>query len=194
MIRVICAAFVCTFMVVGTFFVGDATAQTTRFNFSSEGTKLDSKYKRQTVAYRGAEAPGTIIIDTKQRYLFLVLPGGQAMRYGVGVGRAGFSWSGSATIDAKREWPKWFPPAEMIARDPKLEPYRTGMDGGPENPLGARALYLYQNGKDTLYRIHGTTQPWSIGQNVSSGCIRLLNEDIIDLYERVPMGSKVVVL
>jgi lipoprotein-anchoring transpeptidase ErfK/SrfK len=194
MIRAISAALVCTVLCVGAFKVTEAQAQTTRFNFSSEATRLDSKYKRQVVNYHGKEAPGTIVIDTKQRFLYLVMPGGKAMRYGVGVGRAGFAWSGSATIDAKREWPKWFPPAEMIARDPKLEPYRTGMEGGPENPLGARALYLYQNGKDTLYRIHGTSQPWSIGQNVSSGCIRLLNEDIIDLYERVPLGSKVIVL
>ncbi|WP_342644012.1 L,D-transpeptidase [Rhodoligotrophos ferricapiens] len=174
-------------------FASEGYAQTTRFNFTTESRGLASKYKRQVVDFNGSEAPGTIIIDTRQRFLYLVLPGGQALRYGVGVGREGFAWNGEAVVERKQEWPRWFPPAEMIARDPKLEPYRTGMDGGPENPLGARALYLYKDGKDTLFRIHGTSQPWSIGQNVSSGCIRLLNEDIIDLYERVPIGTTVVV-
>ncbi|WP_137390886.1 L,D-transpeptidase [Rhodoligotrophos defluvii] len=193
MVRIVCAGVVCVLFIMGALFAGEASAQTTRFNFTTESGGLASKYKRQVVSYTGPESPGTIIIDTRQRFLFFVLPGGQAVRYGVGVGREGFSWSGEAVVERKQEWPRWFPPAEMIARDPKLEPYRNGMDGGPENPLGARALYLYKDGKDTLFRIHGTAQPWSIGQNVSSGCIRLLNEDIIDLYERVPIGTTVIV-
>ncbi len=193
MLRAICTGLVCALMITGMLFASEGYAQTTRFNFTTESRGLASKYKRQVVDFNGSEAPGTIIIDTRQRFLYLVLPGGQALRYGVGVGREGFAWNGEAVVERKQEWPRWFPPAEMIARDPKLEPYRTGMDGGPENPLGARALYLYKDGKDTLFRIHGTSQPWSIGQNVSSGCIRLLNEDIIDLYERVPIGTTVVV-
>jgi lipoprotein-anchoring transpeptidase ErfK/SrfK len=116
------------------------------------------------------------------------------MRYGVGVGREGFGWNGVARIQMKREWPRWTPPAEMIARQPELEPYRRGMEPGLENPLGARALYLFQNGRDTLYRLHGTNEPRSIGSNVSSGCVRLVNQDIIDLYSRTPLGTRVVVL
>ena len=110
------------------------------------------------------------------------------------IGREGFGWSGGATVGSKQQWPKWFPPPEMVARDPKAAPYANGMEGGINNPLGARALYLYQGKKDTLFRIHGTNEPWSIGQAVSSGCIRLLNQDIIDLYDRVPIGTSVVVL
>jgi len=123
-----------------------------------------------------------------------------AMRYGVGVGRDGFSWSGDATIEAKREWPDWYPPKEMIARQPELEAQLTdlqggrGVAGGPTNPLGARAMYLYQNGKDTLYRIHGTYEPWTVGKSVSSGCIRMVNQDVMDLFRRTPIGTRVVVL
>ncbi|MGF7158881.1 lipoprotein-anchoring transpeptidase ErfK/SrfK [Rhodoligotrophos appendicifer] len=193
MIRGLCAAFLCALVVTVAFWSSGASAQSVRFNFNTESRGLDKKFQKQMVAYNGREAPGTIIIDTKNRFLFLVMPGGQAMRYGVGVGRDGFAWSGEATIESKQEWPKWFPPKEMIARDPKLAPYSTGMAGGPENPLGARAMYLYKDGKDTLFRIHGTSQPWSIGQSLSSGCIRLLNEDVIDLYERVNLGTTVVV-
>jgi lipoprotein-anchoring transpeptidase ErfK/SrfK len=117
-----------------------------------------------------------------------------AMRYGIGVGREGFSWSGDAVIQRKAEWPKWTPPAEMVARDPKAAEWANGLPGGLSNPLGARALYLFQGNRDTLYRIHGTTEPYSIGTNVSSGCIRLINQDIVDLYSRVPVGTRVVVL
>src|SRR5918995_1396603 len=129
-----------------------------------------------------------------------LLAGGRAVRYGIGVGREGFGWSGSATIQEKREWPDWYPPKEMVQRQPEIRPELTrlqgglGMPGGPRNPLGARALYLWQNNRDTLYRIHGTTEPWTIGTSVSSGCIRMINQDAIDLYDRVPLGTKVVVL
>ncbi|MTI16715.1 L,D-transpeptidase [Rhodobacteraceae bacterium RKSG542] len=153
----------------------------------------DSKYLRQVVAYNGPERAGTIVVDPNERFLYLVRGDGSAMRYGVGVGRAGFEWAGDAVVKFKRPWPRWTPPASMIARQPKLEKYRNGMEPGLHNPLGARALYLFHNGQDTLYRIHGTNENWSIGRNVSSGCIRMLNQDIIDLYNRVPSGTRVVV-
>ena len=137
------------------------------------------------------ENPGTIIVDTDARFLYLMMENGRAMRYGVGVGRMGFEWKGTATVGRKAEWPAWVPPKEMREREPWL-PER--MEGGPDNPLGARSLYLYQGSKDTLYRIHGTNQPETIGQALSSGCIRMLNDDAIDLYNRVPKGAKVVVI
>jgi lipoprotein-anchoring transpeptidase ErfK/SrfK len=140
------------------------------------------------------EQPGVIIVDPANRFLYLTMTGRKSMRYGIGVGRDGFAWSGVAEIKDKQAWPKWFPPKEMIARDPSLKPYDDGMDGGPRNPLGARALYLWQDNKDTLYRLHGTTDPSSIGKAVSSGCVRMFNQDVIDLYERVPLGTKVIVL
>jgi lipoprotein-anchoring transpeptidase ErfK/SrfK len=149
--------------------------------------QVDPKYDRQTVAYDGKEAPGTIIIDTPNKYLFLVEENGKALRYGIGVGRPGFTWAGVKTITAKREWPDWYPPSDMLQRRPDLPRY---MAGGPENPLGARALYL----GSTLYRIHGSNEPWTIGTNVSSGCIRMRNPDVIDLYDRVKVGTKVVVI
>jgi lipoprotein-anchoring transpeptidase ErfK/SrfK len=142
------------------------------------------------------EAPGTLIVDPGTFYLHLVEEGGTAMRYGIGVGRQGFSWSGNAVVQYKRKWPRWKAPDDMVARNPSLAPYSVangGMDPGPLNPLGARALYLFQNGQDTLYRIHGNPEANSIGKAVSSGCIRLLNHDIIDLYDRVRNGAKVVV-
>jgi lipoprotein-anchoring transpeptidase ErfK/SrfK len=145
------------------------------------------EFKRQLVAYRGKEAPGTIIVDTPNKFLYYVMGNGQAMRYGIGVGRDGFTWSGVHPIVRKAEWPDWYPPQEMIARQPSL-PRMTA--GGPGNPLGARALYI----GGTVYRIHGTNAPETIGKNVSSGCIRLTNEDVVDLYSRVQVGSKVVVL
>ncbi len=148
---------------------------------------VDPQFLRQEVAYHGKEAPGTIVVDTPDHFLFLVEDGGKAMRYGIGVARSGFSWSGVHKITAKREWPDWIPPKEMIERQPYL-PHR--MAGGPNNPLGARALYI----GSTLYRIHGSNEPWTIGHNVSSGCIRLRNEDIVDLYSRVKLGTKVVVI
>ena len=146
--------------------------------------------------YDTAERPGTIVVDPNERYLYLVQDGGKAMRYGVGVGREeGFNFRGEATIARKAEWPKWTPTPEMIAREPeRYGPYRDGMPGGEDNPLGPRALYLYRGGKDTYYRLHGTLEPWTIGQMVSSGCVRLINQDVIDLYRRVPTGTKVVVL
>lgn len=155
---------------------------------------FDPKYLRQTVYYSTRYPDGTIVVDPKKKYLYLVQPGGRAIRYGIGVGRAGFAWNGEAVIRYKREWPKWFPPDEMIARDPSLEKYRDGQEGGPRNPIGARGLYLWQGNKDTLYRIHSTNQPSSIGTNASSGCIRMWHQDIIDLYDRVSVGTKVVVL
>ncbi|GGC91750.1 L,D-transpeptidase [Chelatococcus reniformis] len=157
-------------------------------------SQIDPAFLRREVAYPTSEQPGTIIIDPGHHYLYLVRAGGRAIRYGVGVGREGFGWSGAATIQRKAAWPVWTPPAEMVARDPKAAPWAKGMPGGPENPLGARAMYLYQNGRDTLYRIHGTNEPWTIGQSLSSGCIRMLNQDVINLYNGTPLGTRVVVL
>jgi lipoprotein-anchoring transpeptidase ErfK/SrfK len=148
---------------------------------------IDPIYRHQEVDYTGPEKPGTIVIDTPTKFLFLVQPGGRALRYGIGVGRAGFAWSGVNSISRKAEWPDWTPPEEMLRRRPDLP---THMAGGPANPLGARALYL----GSTLYRIHGTNEPYTIGTNVSSGCIRMMNEDVIDLYNRVGVGTKVIVM
>jgi lipoprotein-anchoring transpeptidase ErfK/SrfK len=148
---------------------------------------LDPKFEKQEVEYRGKEGPGTIVIDTPNKFLFLVQGNGRALRYGIGVGRPGFTWSGVKTISAKKEWPDWTPPPEMLARRPDLPRH---MEGGPQNPLGARAMYL----GSTLYRIHGSNEPWTIGTNVSSGCIRMRNEDVIDLYGRVNVGARVIVL
>ena len=158
--------------------------------------QIDPQFYRQVVQipYDFTVEPGTIVIDPYAHFLYLVFENGTAIRYGVGVGRQGFAWSGDATIQAKQQWPKWHPPKEMQARDPEAAKWPDGMPGGPGNPLGARAMYLYQGKVDTLYRIHGTTQPWSIGKSLSSGCIRLLNQDIIDLYSRVPIGTKVKVM
>jgi lipoprotein-anchoring transpeptidase ErfK/SrfK len=158
--------------------------------------RIDPKYLRQVVDTPDnlPKAPGVIIVDPADRFLYLTLAGGKAMRYGIGVGRDGFAWAGEAQIQDKQHWPKWFPPKEMIARDATLKPYDKGMDGGPRNPLGARALYLWKDNKDTLYRLHGTTDPSSIGKAVSSGCVRMFNQDVMDLYERVPLGTKVIVL
>jgi lipoprotein-anchoring transpeptidase ErfK/SrfK len=148
---------------------------------------MDPRYLKQVVNYMGPEKPGTIIIDTPQRFLFLVEPGGKAIRYGIGVGRPGFTWAGVKTVSMKREWPDWIPPKEMLERRPDLPRY---MPGGPDNPLGARAMYL----GSSLYRIHGSNEPWTIGHAVSSGCIRMRNEDVTDLYERVKVGTKVLVI
>lgn len=155
---------------------------------------FDPKFLRQTVYYGSRHEPGTIVVDPHSKFLYFIMPGGRAIRYGIGVGRAGFAWNGEAVIRFKRKWPKWFPPDEMIDRDPRLEKYRNGQNGGPSNPIGARGLYLWQGNRDTLYRIHGTNQPGSIGTNASSGCIRMWQQDIIDLYDRVNVGAKVVVL
>jgi lipoprotein-anchoring transpeptidase ErfK/SrfK len=153
----------------------------------NEDAQMDPRLQRQVVDYRGKEAPGTIIVDTPHTYLYYVLGDGKAIRYGIGVGREGFTWSGTHPVVRKAEWPDWYPPQEMIARQPYL-PRMTA--GGPGNPLGARALYI----GGTVYRIHGTNDPSTIGKTVSSGCIRLTNEDIIDLYDRAQVGAKVVVL
>ena len=166
------------------------------FNFS----RVQPEFLRREVVYRGREPAGTVVVDPRARHLHYVVGDGRAIRYGVGVGRQGFAWSGAATINSKQAWPDWYPPREMIERDPKLARSLTelqsgiGMHGGPGNPLGARAMYLWQNNRDTLYRIHGTTEPWTIGTSVSSGCIRMVNQDAIDLYGRVGVGAQVIVL
>ncbi|WP_155905397.1 L,D-transpeptidase [Methylopila sp. M107] len=158
-------------------------------------SKVDERWLRQRVRFIGSEAPGTIVVDTQARYLYLVQDGGKAIRYGIGVGKAGLAFEGEARVGRKAEWPRWTPTRDMIDRDPKrYGDYAGGLDAGLTNPLGPRALYLYQGDQDTLFRIHGTTEPWSIGKAVSSGCIRLLNQDIIDLYDRVPTNTQVVVL
>ncbi len=148
---------------------------------------MDPRYMKQVVNYAGKEPAGTVIIDTPQRFLFLVQGDGKAIRYGIGVGKPGFTWAGVKQISRKAEWPDWRPPEEMLRRRPDLPPF---MAGGPNNPLGARAMYL----GSTLYRIHGSNEPWTIGHAVSSGCIRMRNEDVTDLYERVKVGTKVVVI
>ena len=160
--------------------------------------RVPKKYHRQIVTYFTKEKPGTIIVDTRQRHLYFILPGNKAVRYGIGVGRAGFAWEGEAYVKWKQPWPRWHPPKEMIAREPRLAKYANGgQDPGLSNPLGARALYLFDNnGKDTLYRLHGSPEWKSIGTAASSGCIRLMNQDIIDLYSRVTPGkdAKVIVI
>ena len=157
--------------------------------------ELKPRNIRQLVPNTTGYGPGTLVVDPANRFLYLVQDNGMALRYGVGVGKAGLEFSGSANVGYKRTWPSWRPTDAMIAREPERNsPWKNGMAGGPTNPLGARALYLFKNGQDTLYRIHGTNEPWSIGEAVSSGCIRLMNQDIIDLYDRVPDGTKVVVL
>lgn len=157
--------------------------------------RIDPKFWRQEVRYETSEPLGTIVVNTPARFLYLVQSGGRAIRYGVGVGKEeALQFKGTAVVGRKAEWPSWTPTANMIRREPKrFAPYASGLPGGPTNPLGARALYLYRNGKDTHFRLHGTIEPWSIGTNVSSGCIRLINQDIIDLYARVPVGTRVVV-
>ena len=157
-----------------------------RYNFGSNTWKMDSKYLPAEVSYSTSEKPGTVIINTRKKYLYVVQDGGTAKRFGIGVGRSGFRWRGEEKVSRKAEWPAWHPPAEMREREPDL-PIR--MEGGEDNPLGARALYR----GNTLYRIHGTHQPWTIGESVSSGCIRLRNEDVIALYDMVKVGAKVIV-
>jgi len=154
---------------------------------ADDSVELDPEFRKQMVFYRTTEAPGTIIISTAERHLYLVQGNGRAIRYGIGVGRDGFAWSGAQAVTRKAEWPDWTPPQEMIARQPYLPRF---MAGGPGNPLGARAMYL----GSTIYRIHGTNAPETIGTKVSSGCIRLLNADVIDLYSRVMVGTQVIVL
>ena len=152
--------------------------------------RLDPKYRRQFVSYNGPERPGTIVVDIDKRQLALVQADGTAMQYGVGVGKLGFSWKGEARVGRKGVWPDWSPTTTMVALHPEIDRQRKG---GVDNPLGARALYLYQGNRDILFRIHGTNEPWSIGEQMSSGCVRMLNEDIVDLYERVPVGTQVLI-
>ncbi len=166
-----------------------ARAHQTRKTF-----KLDPKYEPQIVRFGGYD-PGTLVIDPDNHFLYLTLPGGLARRYGVGVGKAGRKFRGTATIGRKAKWPSWRPTDNMIRREPgKYARYADGVPGGPNNPLGARALYLYKSGRDTMYRIHGTNEPWSIGRSVSNGCIRMINDHVMDLYERVPVGTRVMVV
>ncbi|MEM6463563.1 MAG: L,D-transpeptidase [Pseudomonadota bacterium] len=158
--------------------------------------RVPEKFYRRQVDYFGPEPAGTVVVDTSQFFLFLILGDNSAMRYGVGLGRAGFEWSGRARIAWKQEWPKWTPPATMIAREPELERWSAangGMPPGLNNPLGSRALYIFQGNVDTLYRIHGTPEYWTIGKAVSSGCVRMMNQDAIDLYNRVPTPSRILV-
>ena len=165
---------------------GTYSAVKTNFVGAAYSYAIDSRFKRKQVDYASGEQPGTIVIETRKRFLYLVLANGKALRYGIGVGRSGFTWKGTEHISRKAEWPDWHPPAEMIERQPGLPEV---VEGGPDNPLGARALYLGA----TEYRIHGTSQPWTIGRAVSSGCIRLTNDDVIDLYGRAKVGAKVIV-
>jgi len=160
-------------------------------------TKLDPNMFRTQVADPTGERPGTVVVHTPTRFLYLVMEGGRALRYGVGIGREGFAWHGHAHVQWKQKWPKWTPPDDMIARQPELAKYSAengGMSPGLDNPLGARALYLFQGNVDTLYRLHGSPEWWSIGKAVSSGCVRLINQDIIDLYNRVPIKTPVLVV
>lgn len=162
--------------------------------FYKQNGSVPADFKRQVVPFRTAEKPGTIIIDGNRKFLYFVLPNFEAIRYGIGVGREGFGWAGIVNVGRTAQWPTWTPPPEMVARDPKAAKWASGMPGGPDNPLGARALYLYEGNRDTIYRIHGTNEPWSIGLDISSGCIRMNNEDVTDLHSRVQVGAKVIVL
>lgn len=166
-----------------------------KFNIDAvDVTKVDPKYFRRTVDYDSKEAPGTIIIDPSNFYVYRIEGEGKATRYGANVGREGFLWHGDAYVGRKAEWPTWTPPKEMIKRQPEVAKYARGMPGGPENPLGARTLYLYQNGKYTLYTIYSTSDPESIGSGITSGCTGLLTQDMLDLYNRTPVNTKVIVL
>lgn len=156
--------------------------------------KVDQRFLRQVVNDPTGEEPGTIVVNTTDKYLYLVLRDGKAMRYGVGLGRQGYSWKGRAIVQWKRKWPTWTPPAAMIRRDPKLEKWREGMQPGVSNPLGSRALYIFKDGNDTLYRIHGSPDWKSIGKSASSGCVRMFNQDVMDLYDRVPGKATLVVI
>jgi lipoprotein-anchoring transpeptidase ErfK/SrfK len=192
--RAVCLAF------IGLALSGLAGCATTATPEVRESRQMDPSFARQNVSYTTREPAGTIVVDPSSHFLYLVQGGGKAIRYGVGVGADGFVWSGRAAIHSKQEWPDWYPTAEMLERKPEIRPHLVqlksglGMKGGPENPIGARALYLWSGNKDTLYRIHGTNEPWTIGTNVSSGCIRLTNDDMTDLYSRAKVGTKVVVL
>ena len=183
MVRLVLVIFVVSLMGLP---LSEGLRAETKFNFTTQKRKLAERFDKQTVNYQTNERRGTIVIDTRRKYLYLVMGNGTALRYGIGVGRAGFRWKGTERISKKAKWPSWTPPPEMLARQPDLPKF---MPGGEDNPLGARALYL----GGTLYRIHGTMEGWSIGRAMSSGCIRMLNEHVIDLYDRVRIGTKVVV-
>ncbi|MET0940175.1 MAG: L,D-transpeptidase [Mesorhizobium sp.] len=159
-----------------------------------EHPPVDSRFKRQRVQYSGPEVPGTIVVNTSERFLYAVEPDGWATRYGVGVGENGLTFKGTAVVGRKSDWPAWTPTASMLKRKPHLAEYAGGVPGGPNNPLGARALYLYRGGHDSMFRVHGTNEPWTIGREVSNGCIRMTNDDIIDLYGRTPVGTDVLVI
>lgn len=170
---------------------------TPQLAFAHKGKKfvLAPEYQPQIVDFDPAYTPGTIVVDPANKFLYFVESVGVARRYGVGVGRSGLAWSGTAEVARKAKWPRWTPTPNMIKRNPeRYKKHAGGVPGGPGNPLGARALYLYRDGRDTLYRIHGTNEPWTIGKAVSSGCIRMLNEHVTELYEKVPVGASVVVL
>ena len=156
--------------------------------------RVDRQYRRKSVAYDGYEPAGTIVVNTYERYLYHVEGGGRATRYGVAVGEEGLTLKGEASVGRKAEWPSWTPTASMIRRKPHLAQYAGGVEGGPNNPLGAAALYLYRGGQDTLFRLHGTNEPWSIGRAVSNGCVRLTNDDIVHLYNRTLIGARVIII
>ncbi len=168
--------------------------RTKAYKYWRQHKQVPPAFRPQVVTFRTAEQPGTIIIDGNAHFLYLVQPNQQAIRYGIGVGRDGFGWAGIVRVGRTADWPTWTPPAEMVARDPRARQWANGQPGGPDNPLGARALYLYEGDQDTIYRIHGTPEPWTIGLDVSSGCIRMNNDDIIDLHSRIKVGAKVIVL
>jgi lipoprotein-anchoring transpeptidase ErfK/SrfK len=170
----------------GTAVDNGVTFKTTNF------AAVDKKWHKQVVKYKSSEPAGTVVVDTRHHFLYLIIENQTAIRYGVGVGREGFQWFGRANVDRKALWPKWTPPPEMIERHPELPPFVDG--GSPKNPLGPRAMYLFRDGADTGYRFHGTLEPWSIGTDASSGCIRMFNEHAIDLYQRCPIGTGVQVL
>jgi len=174
----------------GGYFRGNAVDNGITFR-ATNFDKVAPEWRRQMVKYLSDERPGTVVIDTPNHFLYVIWENKTALRYGVGVGREGFKWYGRARIDRKALWPRWVPPAEMRKRQPNLP---DAVEGGNRNPLGPRAMYLHNNGKDTGYRLHGTLEPWSIGKDVSSGCIRMFNEDVIDLYQRCPVGTEVLVL
>ncbi|MGF9564436.1 L,D-transpeptidase [Neorhizobium sp. JUb45] len=160
-------------------------------------SRVDQRYLRQEVSYQTAEAPGTIVVDTKAHFLYLVQENGKAMRYGVGLGKAGYGWTGRGTVQWKAKWPRWTPPEDMVARQPDLRQFAASEGGatpGLNNPLGARAMYIYKDGKDTLYRVHGTPDWQSVGKATSSGCVRMFNQDVIDLYNRIPAKTTIVVI
>lgn len=172
-----------------------AVQQSSDVTLVAQRREPDEKFQRRVVRLATTEAPGTIIIDTNNKFLYLVEGSDRAIRYGVGVGREGFGWSGIVKIGRKEEWPEWRPPKEMIAREARKGHHLPVVQkGGEDNPLGARAMYLYKGGRDTIFRIHGTNQPWTIGLNMSSGCIRMMNKDVEHLYSRAEIGAKVIVI